>query len=174
MAKNRYVGDYPVIGIRPIVDGRRGPMMLRESLEGQVMAMANTQVTQNSILAEDLSALKEQFSKMFENITAEAETAKKVAEAVADKIAKSLEDIAKQDIDNTLDENILNELNIESIESETASTGGESLLSGQSAEEQGIKAMLSQEAESFDIKIEKALKNYSRRVSFIQLYGGVF
>ncbi|MBE5734607.1 MAG: L-fucose isomerase [Clostridiales bacterium] len=41
MAKNRYVGDYPVIGIRPIVDGRRGPMRLRESLEGQVMAMAN-------------------------------------------------------------------------------------------------------------------------------------
>ena len=41
MAKNRYVGDYPVIGIRPIVDGRRGPMQLRESLEDQVMAMAN-------------------------------------------------------------------------------------------------------------------------------------
>ena len=29
MANNRYVGDYPVIGIRPIVDGRRGPMTLR-------------------------------------------------------------------------------------------------------------------------------------------------
>ena len=41
MAKNRYVVDYPVIGIRPIVDGRRGPMQLRESLEDQVMAMAN-------------------------------------------------------------------------------------------------------------------------------------
>ena len=41
MAKNRYIGDYPVIGIRPIVDGRRGPMQLRESLEDQVMAMAN-------------------------------------------------------------------------------------------------------------------------------------
>lgn len=39
MAKNRYVGSYPVIGIRPIIDGRRGPMKLRESLEGQVMAM---------------------------------------------------------------------------------------------------------------------------------------
>ena len=26
MAKNRYVGEYPVIGIRPIIDGRRGPM----------------------------------------------------------------------------------------------------------------------------------------------------
>ena len=42
MAKNRYIGDYPVIGIRPIIDGRRGPMQLRESLESQVMAMANS------------------------------------------------------------------------------------------------------------------------------------
>ena len=41
MAKNRYVGDYPVIGIRPVVDGRRGPMKLRESLEPQVWALAN-------------------------------------------------------------------------------------------------------------------------------------
>ncbi len=41
MAKNRYIGDYPVIGIRPVVDGRRGPMKLRESLEPQVWAMAN-------------------------------------------------------------------------------------------------------------------------------------
>ena len=39
--KKRIVGDYPVIGIRPIVDGRRGPLKLRESLEDQVMAMAN-------------------------------------------------------------------------------------------------------------------------------------
>ena len=39
--KNRYIGDYPVIGIRPVVDGRRGPMKLRESLEPVVWAMAN-------------------------------------------------------------------------------------------------------------------------------------
>ena len=41
MANNRYVGDYPVIGIRPCIDARRGPMMLRESLEPTVWAMAN-------------------------------------------------------------------------------------------------------------------------------------
>ena len=41
MSKNRYIGDYPVIGIRPVIDGRRGPMKLRESLEPQVWAMAN-------------------------------------------------------------------------------------------------------------------------------------
>ena len=41
MAKNRYVGEYPVIGIRPCIDGRRGPMQLRENLEPTVWAMAN-------------------------------------------------------------------------------------------------------------------------------------
>ena len=29
MAKNRYIGEYPVIGIRPVIDGRRGPLKVR-------------------------------------------------------------------------------------------------------------------------------------------------
>lgn len=40
MAKNRLVGDYPVIGIRPTIDGRRGALKVRESLEEQTMNMA--------------------------------------------------------------------------------------------------------------------------------------
>ena len=40
MATNRYIGEYPVIGIRPTIDGRRGPLKVRESLEEQTMAMA--------------------------------------------------------------------------------------------------------------------------------------
>ncbi len=40
MAENRYIGDYPVIGIRPVIDGRRGPLKVRESLEEQTMNMA--------------------------------------------------------------------------------------------------------------------------------------
>ena len=40
MAKNRYVGEYPVIGIRPTIDGRRGVLKVRESLEDQTMNMA--------------------------------------------------------------------------------------------------------------------------------------
>lgn len=40
MAENRYIGDYPVIGIRPTIDGRRGYLKVRESLEEQTMGMA--------------------------------------------------------------------------------------------------------------------------------------
>ncbi|MBO5370913.1 MAG: L-fucose isomerase [Clostridia bacterium] len=40
MAKNRLIGEYPVIGIRPTIDGRRGPLKVRESLEDQTMGMA--------------------------------------------------------------------------------------------------------------------------------------
>ena len=40
MTKNRLIGDYPVIGIRPTIDGRRGVLGVRESLEDQTMGMA--------------------------------------------------------------------------------------------------------------------------------------
>lgn len=42
MAKNRLIGDYPVIGIRPTIDGRRGALGVRESLEDQTMNMAKS------------------------------------------------------------------------------------------------------------------------------------
>ena len=37
MAKSRLVGSYPVIGIRPTIDGRRGALDVRGSLEDQTM-----------------------------------------------------------------------------------------------------------------------------------------
>ena len=42
MAKSRLIGAYPVIGIRPTIDGRRGPLRVRESLEEQTMNMARS------------------------------------------------------------------------------------------------------------------------------------
>ena len=42
MAKNRLIGEYPVIGIRPTIDGRRGALGVRESLEEQTMNMAKS------------------------------------------------------------------------------------------------------------------------------------
>mgnify|MGYP000335441991 FL=1 len=40
MAESRLIGGYPVIGIRPTIDGRRGVLKVRESLEDQTMGMA--------------------------------------------------------------------------------------------------------------------------------------
>lgn len=40
MAENRLIGGAPVIGIRPTIDGRRGALKVRESLEDQTMGMA--------------------------------------------------------------------------------------------------------------------------------------
>ncbi len=40
MKEKRYIGTYPKIGIRPTIDGRRGALGVRESLEAQTMNMA--------------------------------------------------------------------------------------------------------------------------------------
>lgn len=38
--KDRYIQDYPAIGIRPTIIGRRGVLGVRESMEDQTMNMA--------------------------------------------------------------------------------------------------------------------------------------
>ena len=42
MAESRLIGEYPVIGIRPTIDGRRGALDVRGSLEEQTMNMAKS------------------------------------------------------------------------------------------------------------------------------------
>lgn len=42
MAKNRLIGEYPVIGIRPTIDARKGVLDVRGSLEEQTMNMAKS------------------------------------------------------------------------------------------------------------------------------------
>ncbi len=42
MAEKRYIGSYPVIGIRPTIDGRKGILDVRGSLEEQTMKMAQS------------------------------------------------------------------------------------------------------------------------------------
>ena len=42
MSRNRYIGEFPVIGIRPTIDGRRGALDVRGSLEEQTMNMARS------------------------------------------------------------------------------------------------------------------------------------
>ena len=41
MSRVRKIGDYPVVGIRPVIDARRGALGVREGLEEQTMNMAS-------------------------------------------------------------------------------------------------------------------------------------
>ena len=40
--RNRRIGSYPAIGIRPVIDARRGALRVRESIEEQTMNMAKS------------------------------------------------------------------------------------------------------------------------------------
>ena len=42
IGEKRYYGSMPCIGIRPTIDGRRGVLKVRESLEEQTMNMAKS------------------------------------------------------------------------------------------------------------------------------------
>lgn len=41
MIENRLIGIYPVIGTRPTIDGRCGPMKVRERNHEEVVEMTN-------------------------------------------------------------------------------------------------------------------------------------
>lgn len=66
---------------------------------------------------------------------------------------------ASQKLEDIVDEEILEDLNIESVDVETTSSNsdGSSLMEHQSPQEQAVKAMFQQDAEVFELKIEKPL-----------------
>lgn len=51
MAESRLIGDYPVVGIRPIIDARQGILDVRGSLEEQTLSMAKAaaELIRNSV-----------------------------------------------------------------------------------------------------------------------------
>jgi len=90
MAENRLIGSYPVIGIRPTIDGRRGYMKVRESLEEQTMNMA---LSAKKLLEENLKYSNGEPVKVVISPT----TIGRVAEA-----AKCADYFAKEGVEITL------------------------------------------------------------------------
>ena len=88
MAETRLIGSYPVIGIRPTIDGRRGKIKVRESLEDQTMNMAKSAA---KLIAENVFYSNGEHAKV---IIADT-TIGRVAEAAAceDKFKKAGVDI---------------------------------------------------------------------------------
>lgn len=128
-----------------------------KTLFAQIAEVLNTKAVQNSEIKEDLHFVKEQISSIFKQSTEKVEVLEKVSEVITEKVTKTQDDTAAESLEPILDEDVLKDLNIESIQSEMPSSDGESLMQNQTPEEQGLKAMLNQEFETFDLKINKAM-----------------
>lgn len=64
-----------------------------------------------------------------------------------------------QNLEDIIDEDILKDLNIESVEADSADSNSGSLMEHQTPQEQAVKAMLQQEGEAFELKIENVNKS---------------
>ena len=83
--------------------------------------------------------------------------------AATDKLIKTNEELALQDSELVLDEEVVKELNVESIEGEFNNFDGDFLMQQQSPEEQAVKAMLNNDVDSaFELKIENIVSQKSQ------------
>ncbi|MBQ7764455.1 flagellar hook-length control protein FliK [bacterium] len=69
-------------------------------------------------------------------------------------LPKATEEQDNAEFEMALDEEIIKELNIESISSEAESFNGESLMQNQTPEEQAVKAVLAQDIDTFEVKLD--------------------
>ena len=70
---------------------------------------------------------------------------------MSEEVAKPSEEVLTQDLELPIDEDILKELHIESIQAEAGNSDGEAFLQQQTAQEHVVKAMINHEVETFDI-----------------------
>ena len=109
-------------------------------IENSEMVLEENQAIEFDSLGTSFESLE-----MFNNLTAE-DTVK----------TNKTEEASQNELEKILDEDVLKELNIESIKAEVDSSGQESsLMNSQTPQEQAVKAMLNTEIEHFELKIDK-------------------
>lgn len=112
---------------------------------------------------EDAVAISIQEPVVFESILVKVEAAD-VEESSGNIVKNAVETIKPlekteesesetQGAEQALDEDMLKDLNIESMSSESDSTDGDSLLRNQSPQEQAVKLMIHNEIETFEVKL---------------------
>ena len=70
--------------------------------------------------------------------------------------SNSINNTIENSEDLTIDEDVLKELNIESIKAEVDSSANDDLMQNQSPEEYAVKAMINQDIETFELKIDSS------------------
>lgn len=130
---------------------------------------SDTQETSTEISTEEDSDLNvtlngKSLSSLFENIDSKGTTEETTSNNIVNlnkKETNTIEETDSKNIEEIIDEEVLKDLKIENIETETSSdTSSENpdLMQNQSAEEQGIKAMFQTEGDFADIKVDTTLK----------------
>ena len=81
-----------------------------------------------------------------------------LVENLVDEVAtdKSNEKVVTNETEFLIDEDVLKELKIESMQAETNTASGDDFMQKQTPEEVSIKALINKDVEVFDIKVEKA------------------
>ena len=116
----------------------------------QVLAQVKTSDEVN--VKEDVKTLAESFEENTTILENDSETIELLSKLPMDEKPESDSDSQLQ-----LDEEMMKELKIESLSSETATPDEGSLMDKQSPQEQAFKAIFSAEVESFDTRIDKVL-----------------
>lgn len=124
-------------------------------LFNQIITNLNTELLNSFADVNKTSLIKDEITTFFENISDDVQLPDEITDSIAEKIINAVEEELKQDLDNIIDADILEDLNIEEIEASSDFSNGEFLMQNQTAEEQSLKAMLTQDAESFDISLNK-------------------
>ena len=127
-----------------------------ESAEQESMQTDEVEEVENTITYDKLDSFLQDFEITPEEVETTIETQTAPKEASGEKVSGENSEVNLEDI---ISEEELKELNIESVEAETSgsNSGDADLMQHQSAEEQGVKAMIQGEAD-FSSEIKPAMQ----------------
>lgn len=117
----------------------------------------NSEVKTENLLSDIEKDFSESQSEIFENLNASFDDTEDFSNLVSDKTVKTDEENIDNLLEDLLDEDMLKELNIEDLEAESNNSGNNNFMDAQTPQEQAVKAVLNNEIETFEIKIDKTM-----------------
>lgn len=109
----------------------------------------------NNAQKEDLSLAMEMVS---DDIDMSQSEIINLSENLVDELVSATSTTEVSDFDLQIDEELLKDLNIESVQAEVDTSTGENLMQNQTPEEYAVKVMINQEVEVFDAKLETSVQ----------------
>lgn len=131
-------------------------------VDAQLLNKELTAKTEKVDLSEEVKPLND-----FAESSVDSEMFNHLNNLTADDTAKA-DESTQNEIEINIDEDVLKDLNIESISAEADTSEQNLLMNSQTPQEQGVKAMLQAEIETFDLNIDKAIKTNEAQQTQIQ------